>query len=189
LCWVFFCPSYVEGIEVDRNNSQNSFENRHHHTGHTIYDCRHYVPVLQRKPGPLRNEAPFLEMPDSFSALQKVLPRRKGGDREMTDILALVLQYPEVELEQAIVGALKSGYPSKEHVINCMSRLYNEAPLAPVSTPEQFVLTTESKNNTQHYASLEGHIIETGNDNFRFKPSIPSLANVNSKAVQIGLVC
>jgi gamma-glutamylcyclotransferase (GGCT)/AIG2-like uncharacterized protein YtfP len=63
--------------------------NRHHHTGHTIYDGRHYVPVLQRKPGALINGAPFLEMPDSFRALQQVLLRRKGGDREMADIFGV----------------------------------------------------------------------------------------------------
>jgi hypothetical protein len=42
----------------------------------------------------------------------------------MTDILALVLQYPEAGLEQAVVDALKLGHPSKEHVINWLSRLH-----------------------------------------------------------------
>jgi hypothetical protein len=130
--------------------------NRHLHTGHTIYDWRHYVPVLQRKPGALRNGAPFLEMPDSFRALHKVLLKRKGSDREMTDILALVLPYPEAELEQAILDALKSGHPSKEPVINYLSRLHKEAPVAPVSTPEQLVLTTEPKADTQSYDQLRG---------------------------------
>ena len=130
--------------------------NRHHHAGHTIYDWRHYVPVLQRKPGALRNGAPFIEMPDSFRTLQKTLLKRKGGDREMTDILALILQYPEAELEQAIVDSLKSGYPCKEHVINCLSRLHKEAPAAPVNTPEQLILTTEPKADTQRYDKLRG---------------------------------
>ena len=129
---------------------------RHHHTGHTIYDWRHYVPVLQRIPGALRNGAPFLGITDSFRALQKVLLKRKGVGREMTDILALVLQYPEAELEQAIVDALKSGHPSKEHVINCLSRLHKEAPVAPVSTPEQLVLTTEPKAEALRYDQLRG---------------------------------
>ncbi len=130
--------------------------NRHHHTGHTIYNWRHYVPVLQRKPGALRNGASFLEMPDSFRTLQKILLKRKGGDREMTDILALILQYPEADLEQAIVDSLKSGHPCKEHVINCLSRLNKEAPIAPVSTPEQLTLTTEPKADTQRYDQLRG---------------------------------
>jgi hypothetical protein len=33
--------------------------NRSHDHGETIYDWRHYLAVLQRKPGALRNGAPF----------------------------------------------------------------------------------------------------------------------------------
>ena len=34
--------------------------------GQTVYDWRHYLSVAQRKPGALRNGAPFLELPESF---------------------------------------------------------------------------------------------------------------------------
>mgnify|MGYP000665457756 FL=1 len=114
------------------------------------------MPVLQRKPGALRNGAPFNEMPQSFRRLQKTLLKRKGGDREMADILALTLHYPESELEQAISEALKSDHPCKEHVINCLSRLQKELPSTPVDTPEQLTLTTEPKANTQRYDKLRG---------------------------------
>src|SRR5690606_20039207 len=33
---------------------------RNHGTGHTVYDWRHYLAVLQRKPGAMRNGAPFV---------------------------------------------------------------------------------------------------------------------------------
>lgn len=39
----------------------------------TIYDWRHYLTVVQRKPGALRNGAPFLEMPKAFRDLQAKL--------------------------------------------------------------------------------------------------------------------
>jgi hypothetical protein len=94
--------------------------NRHHHTGHTIYDWRHYLALLQFKPGALRNGAPFLEIADSFRALQKKLLKRNSGDQEMTNILALILQYPEAELEQAIVDALKSGHPPKSILLTAI---------------------------------------------------------------------
>lgn len=57
----------------------------------TIYDWRHYLAVLQRKPGALRNGAPFLELPPAFRQQQSQMIRKPGGDREMVDILALVL--------------------------------------------------------------------------------------------------
>ena len=38
----------------------------HDRPGQTIYDWRHYLAVVQRKPGALRNGAPFIELPDAF---------------------------------------------------------------------------------------------------------------------------
>jgi hypothetical protein len=61
----------------------------------TIYDWRHYLAVVQRKPGALRNGAPFLELPPAFRQLQDHMLRKPGGDREMVDILVLVLQHAE----------------------------------------------------------------------------------------------
>ena len=57
----------------------------------TIYEWRHHLAVVQRKPGALRNGAPFLELPHAFRQLQDHMLRKAGGDREMVDILALDL--------------------------------------------------------------------------------------------------
>ena len=40
----------------------------------------------------IQDGAPFAEMPEAFRRLQAQLLRRPGGEREMVDILALVLQ-------------------------------------------------------------------------------------------------
>ncbi len=53
----------------------------------------YYLSVLQRKPGALRNGAPFADPPEGFRRLQALLLPRLGGDREMAEILALVLQW------------------------------------------------------------------------------------------------
>lgn len=54
----------------------------HDGPGHTVYDWRHYLAVVQRKPGGLRNGAPFLELPDAFQRLQRHLLRKPRGDRK-----------------------------------------------------------------------------------------------------------
>ena len=51
---------------------------RSHGLGRTIYDWRHYLSVLQRKPGALRNGAPFADLPEGFKRLQAILLRRLG---------------------------------------------------------------------------------------------------------------
>jgi hypothetical protein len=68
---------------------QRFVERSHHQPPRTVYDWRHYLAVIQRKPGTLRNGAPFLELPEVFRRLQHDLLKRPGGDREMVEILAL----------------------------------------------------------------------------------------------------
>jgi hypothetical protein len=79
----------------------------HHLLPRTIYDWRHYLAVIQRKPGALRNGAPFAELPEAFRALQHHLLKRPGGDREMVEILALVLQHDEEAVLCAVDLALR----------------------------------------------------------------------------------
>jgi hypothetical protein len=99
----------------------------HNGPGRTIYDWRHYLAVIQRKPGALRNGAPFLELPDAFGRLQQHLLRRPGGDREMVEILALVLHHDEQAVLVAVELALEDGVPSKTHILNRLHRTKAEA--------------------------------------------------------------
>src|SRR3954464_9345371 len=127
---------------------------RSHCTGRTIYDWRHYLSVLQRKPGALRNGAPFLELPEAFKRLQRVLLKHHGGDREMVEILALVLHHDEQAVLTAVELALESGAPSKQHVLNLLSRLIAQTPPAPVVAPQALVLAVEPQANVSRYDGL-----------------------------------
>lgn len=90
----------------------------HHLPPRTIHDWRHYLTVIQRKPGALRNGAPFAELPSGFRRLQDQMLRRPGGDREMVDILALILQHNEQAVLAAVELALSDGVATKTHVLN-----------------------------------------------------------------------
>ena len=129
---------------------------RSHGPGCTIYDWRHYLSVLQRKPGALRNGAPFASLPDAFKRLQAVLLRRPGGDREMVEILALVLHHDEQAVLTAVELALESGAPSKQHVLNLLARLIETAPPAPVDAPQALALNVEPQANVERYDELRG---------------------------------
>jgi len=74
--------------------------------------------VVRRKPGALRNGAPFIEMPDAFRKLQDQMLRKPGGDREMVDILSLVLHHDEQAVLCAVEMALEAGVPTKTHILN-----------------------------------------------------------------------
>ncbi len=130
------------------------FSRHHKHAGETVYDWRHYLAVIQRKPGALRNGAPFTELPGCFKRLQRILLKRLGGDREMANILALVLHHDEHLVMQAVEVALESGRPSQQHVTNVPGWLL-EGPLPePLNPPPALVLVNEPIANTQRYDNL-----------------------------------
>lgn len=130
------------------------FTRDHTATGKTIYDWHHYLSVIQRKPGALRNGAPFHELPDSFRQLQKKLLKRPGGDREMVDVLALVLLHDGALVERAVEEALKIDRPSKQHVINCLSRITDQPKPEPTQPPAGLKLVTEPVADTDRYDRL-----------------------------------
>jgi len=131
-------------------------ERCHHVPGRTVYDWRHYLAVLQRKPGALRNGAPFADMPEAFRALQAQLLKRPGGDREMVEILALVLQHDEGAVLTAVEMALQGGVATKTHILNLLHRLVDEKPMTtpPISAPQALALQREPLANVERYDGL-----------------------------------
>lgn len=124
----------VDGIEPSR-----AVHARLVNRGRTAYHWQHYIPLIQRKPGALRNGAPFAELPDVLKQLQRQLMRRDGGDRLMAQVLAVV---PKAGLEAVVVAVelLLEGagsiVPSAEHVINVLSRLTLSASNSSASAAE-----------------------------------------------------
>lgn len=114
------------------------FSRDHSVSGRTVYDWRHYLSAVQRRPGALPNDAPFAELPESFKRLQSQLLKHPGGDREIVDVLALVLLHNKSLVEQAVAESLKLEWPSKQHVLNCLNRLREPImakPTAPLRVP------------------------------------------------------
>jgi len=124
--------------------------------GRTIYDWRHYLAVIQRKPGALRNGAPFTELPDGFRHLQAHLLKHPGGDREMVEILALVLQHDEQAVLCAVELALEAGVPTKTHILNLLHRLIDgkDDKIARIDTPQALELRREPKADVGRYDAL-----------------------------------
>jgi transposase len=117
---------YPQRVEVVADESVIAAHERLSNEGQTRYDWQHYVPLIQRKPGALRNGAPFADLPAPLQQLRRGLLREAGGDRAMAQILALV---PQAGLDAVLVAvelALESGAPGRislEHVTNVLGRL------------------------------------------------------------------
>lgn len=106
--------------------------------GHTAYDWQHYIELVQRKPGALRNGTPFMDLPAPLASLRRALISRSGGDRIMADVLALVptsgLEAVVVAVELVLEYATPSGQISVEHIVNVLARLKDPQRPPPVAT-------------------------------------------------------
>ena len=121
---------------------------------HQLRLWQHYIDLIQRKPGALRNGAPFADMPGPLKQLKLGLLRHPGGDRVMAQVLAAV---PTAGLEAVLVAVelvIESAALSAEHVLNVIARL--SASPAPQSVETTLVLTCAPLANTSRYDSLCG---------------------------------
>ena len=120
--------------------------------GHVRYDWQHYIALVDRKPGALRNGAPFADVPGPLRKFKLGLLRHEGGDRVMAQVLGAV---PVVGLESVLVAVnlvIESGVLSAEHVLNVLARL-TAAP-QPASVETSLQLKEAPLANTRRSDSL-----------------------------------
>lgn len=149
---------YPERIDIVIDQTAVASHLRTFERNQTRYDWRHYIPLVERKPGVLRNGAPFADMPDALRQLQKALLRREGGDRVMAKVLSAV---PVHGLEAVLVAVelvLQSGAINAEHVMNVIARLRPDAPRTTVESALQ--IKEVPRADTARYDGLRGEEVE-----------------------------
>jgi Mu transposase, C-terminal domain len=104
----------------------------------TIYDPWHYVPVLARKPGALRNGAPFTDwvLPAHLERVRRRLKGADDGDRQMVKILSAVLSDGRAAVEAACAAALAGGVHSADIILNILARHRDPTPVVTILAPE-----------------------------------------------------
>ncbi len=125
------------------------------------FDWQHYIPLIERKPGALRNGAPFADLPKPLQLLKRGLRRHTNGDRIMTQVLAAV---PIAGLDAVLVAVelvLESGSLSADHILNVLARLTSTA--APPSAETSLQLKIAPVANTARYDRLRTTDEETRN--------------------------
>jgi hypothetical protein len=115
--------AYADGLLVVGPDGRQVRLARSFERDQTLYDWMHYIALIERKPGALRNGAPFKTMPEPLQELQRQLLRHSGGDRVMAQVLMGVSLHGLEAVLVAVELALQSGRVSAEHVLNVLSRL------------------------------------------------------------------
>jgi transposase len=122
----------------------------------TIYDPWHYVPVLARKPGALRNGAPFQNwvLPTAMAAVRRKLKGMNDGDKQMVAILGCVATDGLLAVEAACQEALAQNVFSAPVIINILARSRDQTPPPLLLTPTALRLTHEPVADCARYDTL-----------------------------------
>ena len=130
--------AYADRIVIRQDGRTVAEHARRYGRGETIYDPWHYVPVLARKPGALRNGAPFKDwvLPGALERVRRKLAGSDDGDRQMVAILAAVLTDGLPAVEAACARATSEGVHSSDVIINILARQRDPGPAATILTPD-----------------------------------------------------
>jgi transposase len=134
--------AYADRLVIRQDGRVVAEHQRSFGRGEAIYDPWHYVPVLARKPGALRNGAPFKDwvLPTALGRVRRKLAGSNDGDRQMVAILATVLTDGLPAVEAACAQAITDGVHSADVIINILSRRRDPGPAATILTPEALTL-------------------------------------------------
>ncbi len=124
-----------------------------------VCDPWHYLPVLEKKPGALRNGAPFVtwDLPISIQTVRDRILKQPRGDHAFVELLMLAGEAGLDALTVACELVLEHDVVSAAVVMNELRRLI--APHLPASqnnVPDGIVLTMEPLANCQRYDHLLG---------------------------------
>lgn len=145
---------YPSRVTVVANDAVVACHDRCADRGHICYDWQHYVPLLERKPGALRNGAPFADLPAPLQQLRLGLLRHAGGDKVMAQVLATASVAGLEAVLVAVELVIESGVLSAEHVENVLARLH-ACPI-PASVETTLQLKAMPLANTSRYDNLRG---------------------------------
>ena len=148
--------AYADRIELRQEGRLVGEHRRSFGRDQTVFDPWHYVPVLARKPGALRNGAPFKDwiLPASLDRVRRKLAGGDDGDRQMVAILTAVLSDGLAAVEAACAAALRENVHSADVILNILAR--RREPAAPITivTPEALRLRVEPVADCTRYDSL-----------------------------------
>ena len=146
--------AYADRIVVKQNGTVVGEHPRSFARNHVEYNPCHYLDVLRKKPGALRNGAPFMELPGALGRVQRKLKGVKDGGRQMVDILTAVQSDGLSAVEGACAEALAGGTYSADVILNILARRSEPAPASTVVTPERLHLQVLPRADCARYDGL-----------------------------------
>jgi transposase len=148
--------AYADRIEIRQDGQIVGQHQRSFSRGETIYNPWHYVPVLARKPGALRNGAPFKDwvLPAGLARVRRKLANADDGDRQMVAILTAVLTDGLPAVETACREALDGNVHSADVILNILARRREAIQPLTIATPDALKLGHQPVADCARYDRL-----------------------------------
>lgn len=149
--------AYADRLTFVQDGRTVGFHLRRFCRGEVFYDPWHYLELLKKKPGALRNGAPFKEwnLPEPVELVRVALARHRDGDRQFVGILSVVAYYGIEAVTKACADALAANTVSRDVVLNLLSRTHDEPQLAESDPAEHLpTLTTPPVADCGRYDQL-----------------------------------
>lgn len=129
--------AYADRLTFVQDGRAVGFHQRRFGRGEVFFDPWHYLEVLKKKPGALRNGAPFKEwdLPEPIELVRMALARHHDGDRQFVGILSVVPIYGIEEVTKACSDVLAAKTISRDVVLNLLARAHEELQPQPKQEP------------------------------------------------------
>ena len=129
----YVLKGFVDRVEIFCEQQRVAVHGRSYAPQRFVLEPRHYLPLLERKPGSLDQARPFRGNPwgEDFAMLRRELEYRSGdeGTRQFIRVLLLMTKHPEAEVRQAVGLCVRRRAFSVEAIVAAMR---NEPLAAPV---------------------------------------------------------
>ena len=101
--------------------------------------------ILLRKPGVLRNSAPFKDwdLPPAFAQVRARLKHHADGDRQFINVLACIPEHSVERVWAAFLEALDAGIAHGDVILAVFARQIQPPVLLSITTQDALVLTVE----------------------------------------------
>lgn len=121
------------------------------------YDPWHYLDVLEKKPGALRDGAPFKQwhaLPPAMAGMRRKLEKVAGGDRAFVSLLCAVRDHGLDQVAQACRQALDAGVIQTEWILNRLSHATDEMPPESINVVQSLALNEAPEADCDRYDAL-----------------------------------
>jgi len=151
------CKAYADRLVFIHQGKKIAEHERRFSRDQTYYDWQHYLPLLMRKPGALKNGAPFqgMGLPEELHLVRQHLQKQSAtGARNFVQILSYIPQMSIEAVQAACRQAIQNQTISADIILNILLRSKEEPAEESHVVSEYLILKCNPISDCSRYNTL-----------------------------------